>query len=587
MTNIINHMENSKITNADSVGNDNEILNLSLILKLFLRNKKLISSFSIVFFIIGCLFALSLKRTWEGQFQIVVESKNKNFGDPLLGRLQGIGRNGDLLTEVEILKSPSVLMPVFEFYKSNSDEFSDKEESFSGWQKNLDIELEKGTSVLNISYRDKNKSKIIPILEKVSFSYQDYSGRAKRRNLELNKQFLNTQIELFKNKSSDSLRYLQEFGIKNDLVYQSSNEIGLDENFRFEQSFNEDDLIQKRMQNIQVIKPSLLPNVGIENIRIQWANRIKAIELQVTKIKKLSDAGDLQYIGSTIPALKREGLPQTLKKIEEELVDLRSKYNNEDITIIRLLDKRKLTIELLKERAIKYLEAEKLEAESKMESVMRPQGVLLKYKELLRNAARDENTLINLEDQLRKQRLQEATLEDPWELITKPTLLSSPVAPSRKRIGLLSLIFGLLCGIFLSLYKEKKSDKIYSIEEIKKLLPIKIISEINVNEIDSETQKLSFIKDYIYKNSKGDLYFINGESIESNDLESLKKALYKVEFQKNINFSSDKEFFDKIKNEDSIYLLVKIGSVKYQDIIMLRKRQAFLEINFDGIIILY
>ena len=32
---------------------------------------------------------------------------------------------------------------------------------------------------------------------------------------------------------------------------------------------------------------------------------------------------------------------------------------------------------------------------------MRPEGVLLKYKELLREASRDEVTLINLENQLR------------------------------------------------------------------------------------------------------------------------------------------------------------------------------------------
>ena len=48
-----------------------------------------------------------------------------------------------------------------------------------------------------------------------------------------------------------------------------------------------------------------------------------------------------------------------------------------------------MTIDFLKDRAIKYLEAERLEAQAKMESVMRPKGVLLKYKELIRKAARE------------------------------------------------------------------------------------------------------------------------------------------------------------------------------------------------------
>ena len=574
----------NKYNNQDSYkelpDNENELLNLSLILKLFLRNKIFISSFSIGFFIIGCLFSLSIKRIWEGQFQIVVESKNKISENPLLGRLAGTDRKNSLLTQVEILKSPSVLMPVFEFYKANIDETSDKEESFFGWQKNLKIELKGGTSVLNISYRDENKSAIIPILEKTSFSYQEYSGKAKKRGQELKRIFLNDQIKFYKRKSYDSLKALQEFGINNNLYYQYDSQNINNQNPQLSNNF--DDLQNEE----RAVQPGLIPNIGIENIRIMASNRIRKIDLQLEKIKKLNDAGELQYIGSTIPALVKEGLPQTLREIEKELVNFQSKYTNEDRTIIRLLEKRKLTIDFLKERAVRYLEAERLEAEAIMESAMRPKEVLLKYKELLRNASRDENTFIRLEDQLRMQKLEEASLEDPWELITNPTLLSSPVGISRSRIGLLSFIFGSLLGLSLALYKEKKSGKIYSIESIKKLLPLQIISEINLKKIDFEKQKILFLIDYIYKNCRGDLYFINFENTHSEDLEKFKKALIKNDLKKEIKFST-MEIFNNIEEKDSKYLLLKIGSDKYPDLKMLKQRQEFLDIKFDGIIILY
>ena len=75
---------------------------------------------------------------------------------------------------------------------------------------------------------------------------------------------------------------------------------------------------------------------------------------------------------------------------------------------------------MLKSRTIKYLEVQKLNAESTMKAALRPKGVLLKYKELIREAARDEQTLIQLEDSLifssgfsNSRRSQ--------ELITKPT----------------------------------------------------------------------------------------------------------------------------------------------------------------------
>ena len=67
---------------------------------------------------------------------------------------------------------------------------------------------------------------------------------------------------------------------------------------------------------------------------------------------------------------------------------------------------------------------------------MRPKGVLLKYKELIKEAERDETTLINLENQLRVIQLESAKRR-LWELITKPTILDSPVGVSKKPLQFL------------------------------------------------------------------------------------------------------------------------------------------------------
>ena len=239
----------------------------------------------------------------------------------------------------------------------------------------------------------------------------------------------------------------------------------------------------------------LLPNIGIENARVQAANQIRKINLQLQKIQELNDSEELQYIGSTIPALVNEGLPQALSAIEATLLEKRSKYTYKDIVIVNLIKKRNLAIDLLKNRTIKYLEVQKLDAEATMKAAMRPKGVLLKYKELIREAARDEQTLIQLEDKFNLFKLELASQEDPWELITKPTLLENRVSPNRKNIAAASLLIGIILGIASSIVKEKKSGKIYDISEIEKLIPIKLISQININKIDFETQNLLFIKE--------------------------------------------------------------------------------------------
>ena len=66
----------------------------------------------------------------------------------------------------------------------------------------MDIELEKGTSVLNIKYLDQDKELIVPVLEKMTDAYQEYSGKSKKRIQELTKNYLKEQITFFKEKSS-------------------------------------------------------------------------------------------------------------------------------------------------------------------------------------------------------------------------------------------------------------------------------------------------------------------------------------------------------------------------------------------------
>ena len=91
---------------------------------------------------------------------------------------------------------------------------------FRDWKKNsLDIELEKGTSILNISYRDNEKSLILPVLKRISSSYQDYSGKARSREIELSKNFFEDQINIFRKRSIDSLRKAQTFATEQTLQY--------------------------------------------------------------------------------------------------------------------------------------------------------------------------------------------------------------------------------------------------------------------------------------------------------------------------------------------------------------------------------
>ena len=454
-----------------------EELDIRFVVNFFVRNKLLVGSFSILFMVLFSLYSLTMKKIWEGQFQIVLKTEDVNNNVNIssqFSRFIDVPKKNDLNTQVAILESSSVLEPTFQFVASSKQKKGNRfSESILNWKNSsLDIGLKKGTSVLNIKYIDQDKELILPVLEKIIYSYQEYSGKNKKRTQELTRKFLKEQIAFFKEKSSLSLKAAQDFAIEQDLSFLGS----------------------QRQGNQSVKTLGTLLNIDIEKIRANAANEIRFIDNQLKKINELNDSEELQYIGSTIPALVAEGLPQTLKDIEQDLVQKRSKYTEKDIDIVNLKEKRKLTIEYLKERTIKYLKAYRLDVEAKMEAAMRPKGVILNYKELIREASRDESTLISLENQLRIIDLEEAKREDPWELITKPYVIDYPVAPSKGKIGIIGLIIGFLAGVFTSYYKEKKSDIIFESQTIEGILNTKVLETLDNTEITKNSEKIVFIK---------------------------------------------------------------------------------------------
>ena len=563
--------------NIDNSSNQNlfsssEDLDIRFILNFFVRNRLIVGSFSIVFMVLFSLYSLTLKKIWQGQFQIVLNTEatnnNLNISSPF-ERFVDLPQKNDLNTQVAILESPSLLEPIYQFVVlSKEKKGSSYNANFFNWKKSsLNIGLEKNTSVLNIKYLDQDKELIIPVLEKMTFAYQQYSGRNKKRIQELTKKYLKEQITFFKEKSSLSLKTAQDFAIEQDLSFLGSKE----------------QLNNSLADNKSVKTLGTLLNIDIENIRVNAANEIRIIDNQLRKIDELNDSEELQYIGSTIPALVAEGLPQTLKNIEQELVEMRSKYTDKDINIINLIEKRKLTLEFLKERTIKYLKAYRLDVEAKMEAAMRPKGVVLKYKELIREASRDESTLISLENQLRIIELEEAKRQDPWELITKPNVIDSPVAPSKRRIGFLGLIIGVIVGIFTSLYKEKKSDIIFESQRIEKILNTKVVETLTIEDVTKSSEKIIFIKSLfnLKKYKKVFFLYLNTNSERFENLKEIFKE--NTDFPQEIILISQKELL-QVSKKDGLFLIASSQSLKYSQIFQLSNRISAFDLNIEGII---
>lgn len=437
-----------------------------------IRHKRLIAAVAGSTLVLSTIYAFTRKPVWEGQFQIVLQDNDQTSSggaaallkaNPCLSNIVGVsGGKTPLETEVKILESPSVLKPVFDFVKSSKEKIGDDVSSwrYTDWTKdNLTIELAKGTSVLEIAYRDTQKDLILPVIDRISKAYQTYSGRDRERGLTQAIAYLNEQIALYTTKSVTSLRTAQQYAIEQDLT-----------------------ALEGDGANDNEIKNQL----NIEAIRVRAANQIRSINEQLNQLNQLDDNPEtLMYLGRNIPELASQGLPQTLGKIDTQLAILRSKYTDKDDSIRRLLERRRLLINVFKRQTYGYLYAQRTSAQARLSAAERPKGVLIKFRELRRTAARDEATLARLESERQLLALEKAKEQEPWDLISRPTLLDKPVAPRKKRIMTLGLLAGLIAGGGAALLVDRRTGLVFSLDELKGLLPCPLLKHLSALAPDS------------------------------------------------------------------------------------------------------
>ncbi|WP_413683877.1 Wzz/FepE/Etk N-terminal domain-containing protein [Prochlorococcus sp. MIT 1011] len=182
-------MDNQEIINSTT---DDDI-DLNEIVSSIYRNKKLVLAFIISGIFLTSLIAFTTKKTWQGGFQIVI-GQSKSMPENLAvnpSLLQLAGRSivaNKLETEVGILESPYLLMNIFKFVKK---EKNNNKLRFSSWKEsNLEIKLKDKTSILNVNYKDNEKSLIIPVLEKISKAYQEYSTEKQELSIKDSSKFL-------------------------------------------------------------------------------------------------------------------------------------------------------------------------------------------------------------------------------------------------------------------------------------------------------------------------------------------------------------------------------------------------------------
>ena len=504
-------MEN--INNSTNNQNSEDDLNLQFFLRTLKREKIFLFTFIFISILISTIFSLVAKPIWQGSFNIVVKDKKEN-NNTLTAT--GISFLDDLTkdqneTQKLILKSPSVLLPVYEFVQKYNIENGNKKNNttFKGWlEKYLIIDFEDNSQVLNVIYKNSDKDLIIKSLNLISEKYKNYSTKEKEKDLNRTISYLNSQTKLMKQRSLESQKRFNKFSIENGLG-NIDGFIGLG----------------KEPNNLSSIKD---PNLS----KLLTNNKFSNLKYNKSSMQTF-DNGD----SSAGQRFNNQFIK--LEKYEAEYTDLSAKLKPNS----KLLNDLKIRIENLRE------------------SLKRPNEILLEYKSLKASAMRDESILNNLEDNLELVKLEKIVTPDAWEMISVPTIQNSPIFPNKKLLLLGSIIISFILGSLIALGKEKISGFIYEFDNLYKKIPYKFLGNLL-----TKNPKLNsiLIENLIKNNSKNDNF---GVVMISNNFFLNKE--YKMEYfaEKSIkaqNIYSNN--FEDIEKCDSLILFTSSGSITYENL---------------------
>ena len=562
---------------------DSDNFDLRILIRSFFLNKKLIAVITFLSMAIALFYSFTREKIYKGSFQIVLKndrnSNNNSFSGELLNnalgsRISNFVRSQtaqDINTQVEILKSPSVLMPIFEYAKA--EKLNAKKDiskyRFDKWlKKSLGIELIDGTTVLKIEYFDNNKELIFNALNKISSAYQQYSDKDRITGLASGIKYIENQIEIYKQKSLISFSEFQKFATENNMntffISENFSEQDMSSFIDSQSGMQQDSLLRKKIKTLELYISSL-ENLKNYTLNFELAKSIAEIMSEDTEI-----------------LLKRNDLV-AISTVSENLLNAKTNFTENDPSIIDL----QLQLDFMKSDFVKTIIAElkslKNRSEIDLQSNLKSDSQYTKYKELARKSIRDDFTLQNLEQQKQILSLEQAKSSKPWELITEPTLFDKPIGLAKRLILLNGLLIGLVLSTLIIYLKDRIKDYVYSYKELTKDINIgfKLNIQTQKQEKFKETIKILSLK-LSQKEKINNLgLFIVGD-IPNEDINRIVNNL-NLENQFKIVIANDLLEIQKINSK---IILLSPGSITRTELKNLKQNINFQGISFLGALII-
>ena len=565
------NQENNSMEDKSKIDDDSNYyeIDLKVIFQGINRNKIVFFAFAFLFSLIGVVKSLKLEDIWKGEFQIVInDNKPQNPSIPgidieRLSSFISTTATSDLRTQVKILRSPSVLMPAFNFFKEQKSLLGVDTEGmrYRDWiNGGLKIDLESGTSVLTLNFEDNDKELILPVLRKISKIYQDYTTKKTKEELTQKIDFLENQIKVFNKKSQDSINELQVYSLENNILMPQIDE----KNSNF-------------LENSNNLSNSLFLMNPYNSLKIEIAE----VNEQISFLKNNKDflSGTL-IISSDLDDEIILGLIEELKKIETEIQRKSFIFTEEDPYLIAIKNDSKLLKNQIRHKTIRYLKAKLLLLEKKKQLYTSPEEVVYKFRELFGLANRNSTTLQSYENALHSASLQLANANVPWKLITKPTLLQDPVGPVRSLIVFQHLFYGILISSIISVIKDLKKNVLYNQNLIQKIIGSLLLEKLSTKSVFDWKQSIRLLLNGPLENKDNEsIALINIGNIEQIYLDEVNDIFKQNVKDRKLLLTND---IIEIKKANHKILIIQSGTISRLELSKFIQRINLQNIKISG-----
>lgn len=472
---------------------------------------------------LAIFFSSTRDQLWEGSFEILVDDsssgnagKVKTSSNITLANLANEaigGKRTGIQTQMKILQSPSVLMPVFERFRARKDASGQNTShlSFKDWAKSIHIKNDKDTNVLAVSYVDTQKKLVLSTLRDIADTYQSYSSKERTESLISGVKYTEEQLQIYRKKSTASFRALNSFG----LIYGIADGVGLNS--------------PTGSLDISRLMGSQVPNsVGSSFI---------------------TPSGESNSYSGQSASLDR------LSQLNQELIRRKQTFTEKDPSVITIRKERDAIRRYMETSALGKLAYLGTKAMSKDQA----QSVVLRYQELEREARQDQAIRESLENALLSLKMEQARSSKPWELLSTPYVNETQISPRPARNLGIGLGSGLLLGACVGLLVDRMSGKIFDKDIISSQLPCPLLADLSNVDPQVFNETISLLQAHFFSREKLSLMTVGMTR------PSVRDYLFST---LDNNYHAELAMCKSIANADSgqVLILIDKGSVTYSEL---------------------